>query len=132
MAMNDVFGNSQNRVEWSVQLTYPKAMIAQHAPTFCGWSGKLRGTLAESTPGRDTKDGNCDVVIERFVFANYEDAAEFCRYTRGQFEKWSGPGHTHRFTMKIRGRIKFDDKTEGRVGSSHPSAKGTGDIEPAS
>ncbi|HUY35602.1 MAG TPA: hypothetical protein VMV69_22855 [Pirellulales bacterium] len=130
--MNDLFGKSYNREEWTVQLTYPQTMIAQHATTFCGWSSKLRGTLAESTAGKDTKDGDCEVVIQRFEFTNYDDAAEFCRYTRGQFDKWSGAGHARRYTMKIRGRVKFDDKTEGRVGSSHPTSKaGATDAPPA-
>jgi hypothetical protein len=122
--MNDLFGNSKSREEWSVILTYPKAMIPRHATTFCGWSSKLRGTLAETAYGKDTKDDDCEVVIQRFEFDNYVDTAEFCRYTRAQFKKWSGPGRRRRFKMRIRGRVDFDDKTAGHVGASHSTSIG--------
>ena len=122
--MNDLFGNRTNRQEWSVVLTYPKEMIARYTTTFCGWSSKLRGTLAETAFGKDTKDSDCEVVIQRFNFDNYVDMAEFCRYTRAQFKKWSGPGRRRRFKMRIRGRVAFDDQTEGRVGASQSTCNG--------
>ena len=121
--MNDVFGHSRRREAWTVQLTYPKTMIPPHAQTFCAWSRRVRGKQVASRPGTDLKDGNNDVVIERFEFANYDDATEFCRYTCQQFEKWSGDGMGHRFTIKLHGRVKFDDKTEGSIGSARTQTK---------
>lgn len=121
--MNDLFGHSRRREAWTVQLTYPKAMIPQHAQTFCAWSRRVRGKQIASRRGTDLKDDNNDVVIERFEFGNYDDAAEFCRYTCQQFEKWSGSGMGHRFTVKLHGRVKFDDKTEGWIGSARVQAK---------
>jgi len=122
--MNDLFGNSKGHEAWSVILTYPKAMIPRHVATFCGWSSKLRGKLAETAFGKDTKDSNCEVVIQCFTFDNYEDTAAFCRYTQAQFKKWSGPGRLRRFKMRIRGRVDFDDKTEGHVGAGQSTSDG--------
>lgn len=121
--MREVFGRARLREVWTVQLTYPRAMIPQHAHTFCAWSKRVRGKLSASRRGTDLKDDNADVVIERFEFANYDDAAEFCRYTSQQFEKWSGDGMGNRFTIKLQGRIKFSDKTEGRIGAARTQAK---------
>lgn len=121
--MNDVLGHGRHRQAWTVQLTYPKAMIPPHAKTFCAWSRRVRGKQVASRPGADLKDDRNDVVIERFEFGNYDDAAEFCRYTNQQFEKWSGAGMGRRFTIKLHGRVKFDDKTEGKVGSARTQAK---------
>lgn len=121
--MNDLFGHSRHRETWTVQLTYPKAMIPQHAKTFCAWSRRVRGKQVASRRGTDLKDDNNDVVIERFEFGNYDDAAEFCRYTCQQFEKWSGDGMGHRYTIKLHGRVKFDDKSEGWIGSARTQAK---------
>ncbi len=123
--MNEVFGHGRRREVWTVQLTYPKAMIPLHAHTFCAWSKRVRGKQVASRPGADLKDGNNDVVIERFEFGNYDDAAEFCRYTCQQFEKWSGDGMGHRFTIKLQGRVKFDDKTEGWIGSARTAKETT-------
>ena len=121
--MNEIFGRGRQRETWTVQVTYPRAMIPQHAQTFCAWSRRVRGKQVASRPGTDLKDGNNDVVIERFEFANYDDAAEFCRYTCQQFEKWSSTGKGHRFTIKITGRTKFSDKTEGQIGSARTQPK---------
>ncbi|HEX7377212.1 MAG TPA: hypothetical protein VF278_08870 [Pirellulales bacterium] len=121
--MNDIFGHSRHRQAWTVQLTYPKAMVPPHAHTFCAWSKRVRGKQVASRRGADLKDDSNTVVIERFEFHDFEDAAEFCRYTNQQFEKWSGEGMGHRYTIKIHGRFKFDDKTEGRVGSARMQAK---------
>ena len=121
--MNEIFGRGQQREAWTVQLTYPRAMIPQHAQTFCAWSRRVRGKQIASRKGADLKDGNNDVAIERFEFGNYDDAAEFCRYTRQQFEKWSGAGKGHRYTIKITGRTKFTDKSEGQIGSARAQSR---------
>lgn len=124
--MHTLFGNDRQEEEWVAQVSYPKSMVPQHAQTFCGWSKKLRGTLIESKVSADLKDDNAEVVIERFEFRNYEDLAEFCRYTSMQLDKWSGAGAQHRYTIRVRGRVKFDDKIDGRVGASHPAVKADG------
>ncbi|HWB10230.1 MAG TPA: hypothetical protein VG826_13450 [Pirellulales bacterium] len=121
--MNEIFGRGHQREAWAVQVTYPRAMVPQHAQTFCAWSRRVRGKQIASRLGADLKDGHNDVVIERFEFGNYDDAAEFCRYTCQQFEKWSGAGKGHRFTIKVTGRTKFTDKTEGNIGSARAQTK---------
>ncbi|HET6884441.1 MAG TPA: hypothetical protein VFI31_30085 [Pirellulales bacterium] len=121
--MNDIFGRGRRREVWTVQLTYPNAMIPQHAHTFCAWSRRVRGTQVESRRGADLKDDSNEVVIERFEFGDYDDAAEFCRYTCQQFEKWSGDGMGRRFTIKVTGQIKFTDKTEGNIGAARSQAR---------
>lgn len=121
--MNDLFGRSRRRESWTVQLTYPKAMIPLHAKTFCAWTRRVRGKQTASRRGADLKDGDNEVVIERFEFGNFDDAAEFCQYTRQQFDKWSGVGMGRRFTIKLYGRVKFDDKTEGKIGSARSPDK---------
>lgn len=114
----DLLGGIQRREEWTVQLTYPQAMVPQHAETFCSWARRLRGKLLETHPAADLKDDQSVVVIEKFEFGNQEDAAEFCRYTCQALEKWSGACTDRRYTLKLRGRIKFDGKHEGRIGSA--------------
>lgn len=113
-----LLGGIQRREEWTVQLTYPQAMVPQHAETFCSWARRLRGKLLETHPAADLKDDQSVVVIEKFEFGNQEDAAEFCRYTCQALEKWSGACTDRRYTLKLRGRIKFDGKHEGRIGSA--------------
>lgn len=124
--MSDPVGDAHRREEWTVQLTYPQAMVPQHAETFCSWARRLRGKLLESKQAADLKDGQSVVVVEKFAFGNQEDAGEFCRYTCQALEKWSGACTERRYTMKLRGRIKFDGKHEGRVGSARARA-GEGD-----
>ena len=121
--MNDWISGARRREEWSVQLTYPRSMVPPHTESFCSWARRLRGKLAESKRGLDLKDGQADVVIERFRFTNYEDASEFCRYTCQALDKWSGGDADRRYTIKLRGRIKTDAKSEGRIGSARAQAR---------
>lgn len=122
----DLLGGIQRREEWTVQLTYPQAMVPQHAETFCSWARRLRGKLLETRPAADLKDDQSVVVIEKFEFGNQEDAAEFCRYTCQALEKWSGACTDRRYTLKLRGRIKFDGKHEGRIGSARAGSTDAG------
>lgn len=116
---------AHRREEWTVQLSYPQAMVPQHAETFCSWARRLRGKLLDARPAADLKDDQSAVVIEKFEFGNQEDAAEFCRYTCQALEKWSGACTERRYTMKLRGRIKFDGKHEGRIGSARARSTDT-------
>ncbi|HEX5445043.1 MAG TPA: hypothetical protein VFW87_14490 [Pirellulales bacterium] len=121
----DLVAAAHRREEWTVQLSYPQAMVPRHAESFCSWARRLRGKLIDARPAADLKDDQSVVVIEQFEFRNQEDAAEFCRYTCQALEKWSGACTERRYTMKLRGRIKFDGKHEGRVGSARARSSET-------
>jgi hypothetical protein len=121
--MSDWVSGARRREEWSVQLTYPRSMVPPHTESFCSWFRRLRGKLAVSKRGLDLKDDKADVIIEKFSFANYDDACEFCRYTCQALDKWSGGDADRRYTIKLRGRIKTDAKSEGRVGSGRAQAR---------
>jgi hypothetical protein len=121
--MKDVFGHSRTSQQWTVQVTYPRAMRPRHTDTFCTWWTKTGATLGSVRSGTDTKDGDGEVLIELFLFDGFEQAKSFCSYTCSQFDKWSGPGSEGRYTVKLRGQVKFKDKTEGRVGENHPARK---------